>query len=161
MRHGMNKTKLGRSHNHQLALRRNLAFCLLTHGKMRTTLAKAKLIQPVVEKLITMAKKGAAAPEEEKQLYIRNLSSFFTSGQNKRIYEELPKKQQDELRKKLKADRANGVKAGTTTEKPRVVKKLLTEIAPVYANRPGGYTRIYKLVTRLGDNAKMAIISLV
>ena len=45
--------------------------------------------------------------------------------------------------------------------KEDVTKKLFDEIAPKYADRNGGYTRIYKIGTRRGDNAEMAIIQLV
>ncbi len=162
MRHGMRKTKLGRSHNHQIALRRNLAFALIRNGKITTTLAKAKLVQPVVEKLITMAKKGAAAPESEKQRYVSNLTSFFTSGQNQRTFEELGKAQAKERKTVVrKAREAGETRSIPSLATPRPVEKLLEEIAPAYASRDGGYTRIMKLGHRLGDNAQMAILSLV
>ncbi|WP_322807866.1 50S ribosomal protein L17 [Thermanaerothrix sp.] len=44
---------------------------------------------------------------------------------------------------------------------PKLVKKLFDEIAPRYANRNGGYTRVFKLGPRLGDNAEMVLLELV
>jgi large subunit ribosomal protein L17 len=137
----MRKGKLGRRPDHQLALRRNLVFCLLTHGRIRTTLVKAKMIRPVVEKLITIAKCGNE-DSENKARYISNAISFFTSGQNARVFE-------------------GTHKDGDRKENPRIVDKLFDEIAPAYTTRTGGYTRIHKLGHRLGDNAQMAVISLI
>ena len=89
MRHRVRKSKLGRRPDHQLALRRNLVYSLLSSGdgKIRTTLAKAKLLRPVVERLITLAKRGNA-DEANRDRYVRNAISFFTSGQNKRNFVE-------------------------------------------------------------------------
>jgi large subunit ribosomal protein L17 len=114
---------------------------LLTHGQIKTTLAKAKMIRPVVEKLITIAKKGNQ-DEQNKARYEANAISFFTNRQNKRIFEVVKKGEKPQ-------------------ERPRIVKRLFNEIAPTYETRNGGYTRIHKLGRRLGDNAEMALISLV
>lgn len=156
MRHGVRKAKLGRRPDHQLALRRNLVFNILTHGQIKTTLAKAKLLRPVVERLITIAKKGNA-DEANRERYVRNAISFFTSGQNKRDFVTLTRKQRKE-RKKAKAE---GTEFNMVTENPRIVTRLFTEIAAGYKDRSGGYTRIIKVGPRLGDNAEMAVISLV
>ena len=98
-------------------LLRNLATALLEHGKIQTTQAKAKEIQPYTEKLITLAKEGW------------NLNNFR--------------------------------RALAVITKKDVCFKLFHEIGPRYADRPGGYTRIFKLArVRQGDAAPMAVISL-
>ena len=98
-------------------LLRNLATALLEHGKITTTLAKAKEVQPFTEKLITLAKDGW------------DLNRF------RRVLAVLTQKS--------------------------VTFKLFKEIGPRYKERPGGYTRIYKLArVRQGDAAPMAVIAL-
>jgi len=156
MRHRVRKSRLGRRPDHQLALRRNLVFALLTHGKITTTLAKAKMLRPVVERLITVAKQGLE-DEENREQYERRAISFFTSGQNKRNLTPLNKKQRREKRETEK----QGQEYQGVPEQPRIVKRLFQDIAPAFSTRPGGYTRIMKLGPRLGDNADMAVISLV
>jgi large subunit ribosomal protein L17 len=59
----------------------------------------------------------------------------------------------------LKAVNARRLAARTLTD-PAIVKKLFDEIAPKYAERPGGYTRVYKLGRRLGDAAPIALLEL-
>ncbi len=117
MRHRNAGRKFKRSPSHRRMLLRNLATSLLEHGRMETTLAKAKEIQPFVEKLITLAREGW------------NLNNF------RRVLAVLTKKD--------------------------VAFRLFKEIGPMYRDRPGGYTRIYKLAkVRQGDAAPMAVISL-
>ena len=58
MRHRKGQKKLNRSSSHRRALLRNMAAALITHGQIRTTLAKAKALKPFVERLITLAKRG-------------------------------------------------------------------------------------------------------
>src|SRR3954447_4308907 len=108
--------RLGGSPAHQRHIIANLATALFEHGRITTTEAKARVLRPHAEKLITKAKNGD----------IHN------------------------RREVLK----------TITDKG-VVHVLFTEIAPLMAERPGGYTRITKLAPRKGDNAPMAVIELV
>ncbi|MFC4786998.1 50S ribosomal protein L17 [Nocardioides sp. MAHUQ-72] len=108
--------RLGGSPAHQKLIVSNLATALFEHGRITTTEAKARVLRPVAEKLITKAKKG--------DLHNR--------------------------REVLKTIRDKGV-----------VHVLFTEIAPTFAERPGGYTRITKIGPRKGDNAPMAVIELV
>ena len=58
MRHGVKKAKLQRTASHRKALLANQACSLISHGRITTTLAKAKALRPYVEKLITLGKTG-------------------------------------------------------------------------------------------------------
>ena len=108
--------RLGGSPAHQRLILANLATALFEHGRITTTEAKARVLRPVAEKLITKAKKGDLHNRREVLKTIRDKS---------------------------------------------VVHTLFTEIAPTFAERPGGYTRITKIGPRKGDNAPMAVIELV
>jgi large subunit ribosomal protein L17 len=117
MRHRKDGRKFKRSPSHRRMMLRNLATSLIEHGKIETTLAKAKELQGYTEKLITLARGGF------------NLNNF------RRCLAVITKKD--------------------------VCFKLFHEIGPRFANRPGGYTRIYKLArVRQGDAAPMAVITL-
>ncbi len=61
MRHGIAHRKLNRTHEHRKAMFANMAASLITHEQITTTLPKAKELRPIVEKLITLAKKGDLA----------------------------------------------------------------------------------------------------
>jgi large subunit ribosomal protein L17 len=73
MRHRKHRFQLGRKKEHREALMANLAVALLTHGRIRTTLAKAKALRPFIEKIVTLAKKAKAA-SPERALYLRRLA---------------------------------------------------------------------------------------
>ena len=108
--------KLGKPSDQRRALLRQLVTDLLANGKIETTFYRAKEVQPVVEKMITLGKKGNLAA-------YRRAMSFIT--------------------------------------KEDVVQKLFKEIAPKYADRNGGYTRVTRTGARRGDAAEMAVIELV
>jgi large subunit ribosomal protein L17 len=135
MRHRVAGKKLGRSCGQRTALRRNLVSALLHHGRIETTEAKARAIRGQVEKLITLAKRGLASGEEDPARGVHA--------------------------RRLAAGRMNQWATGSDGTRVDVVKKLFEEIAPRYADRPGGYTRMYKLGQRKGDAAPMALLELV
>ena len=108
--------RLGGSSAHQKLILANLATSLFEHGRITTTEAKARVLRPHAEKLITKAKKG---------------------------------------------DLHNRRQVLATIRDKGVVHSLFEEIAPRFAERPGGYTRITKIGPRKGDNAPMAVIELV
>ncbi len=116
MRHRKGTRKLGRNTNQRKALLKSLAISLFEHGRITTTLPKAKELRRVAERLITKAKKQDPAAHRE----------VFSFLQHK-----------------------------------EVVKKLMNEYGPKYAERPGGYTRIIKRGQRFSDRAEIAYIEMV
>jgi large subunit ribosomal protein L17 len=116
LRHQKAGRKLGRDSAHRKALYANLAAALIEHGRIKTTVAKAKEVRPVAEQMITLGKRGDVAAHRQAVAFLRS--------------------------------------------KP-VAHKLFAEIAPRFADRPGGYTRIVKLGPRQGDAAEMAYLELV
>ena len=116
MRHQRAGRKLGRDSAHRKALYSNLAGALIEHGRIRTTEAKAKEVRPIVEKMITLGKRGDLHAHRQAVAFLRSKS---------------------------------------------VAHKLFAEVAPRFAERPGGYTRVVKLGPRAGDAAPMAYLELV
>jgi large subunit ribosomal protein L17 len=73
MRHSKRRHILGVSSSHRSAMLGNLSVALITHGRIKTTLAKAKALRPFIEKVITLAKKAEQANDAGKKIA---LSSF-------------------------------------------------------------------------------------
>lgn len=137
MRHRVHGRKLGRDSAHRRALIKNQVADLICNGQITTTLAKARTMRPVAERLITVAKRGLAADEKAKEVHARRTVAARLP--RIRTYED---------------DQGYYVDVN-------VIRHLFDEVAPRYAERPGGYTRIMKLGKRPGDNADMAILMLV
>jgi large subunit ribosomal protein L17 len=116
VRHARAGKKLGRDSAHRKALYSNLAGALIEHGRIKTTVTKAKAVKPHVEHMITLGRRG--------DLHARRQATAFLRSRD-------------------------------------VVHKLFADVAPLFKDRPGGYTRIIKIGTRPGDSAEMAYIELV
>ena len=116
MRHRKKTVVLGREKGPREALLRNLATSVVLYERVKTTKAKAKAVQPIVERLITEGK--TAKPSARR-----------------------------EIGRVLMTDGA--------------IRKVLEELGPRYGARKGGYTRITKIGTRLGDAAEMVQIEFV
>lgn len=108
--------KLGRNMGHRGAMLRNIVTSLLKHERIETTEARAKELNAITEKMISLGKQGDLAAKRQAMSYL------------------------------LDED---------------VVKKLFDTVAPKYADRQGGYTRIMKLGYRRGDAAEMVLVELV
>ena len=134
MRHRKAGRKLGRNQTHRIALFRNLTAALIQHERIITTLPKAKAVRPFIEKLITLARENTL---HARRLVISRLGPASNT---------LVKPHEDD----------DGP-ADTRT----VVQKLFSDLAPRFADRPGGYTRIMKRhQVRLGDAGATAFLEL-
>ncbi|SHF10415.1 LSU ribosomal protein L17P [Seinonella peptonophila] len=125
-------SKLGRNSAQRKALLRDLVTDLIINGRIQTTESKAKEVRSIVEKMITLGKRG--------DLHARRQAASF-------------------VRKSRSHTVKDG--ETVSHHKVDAVKKLFDEIAPRYKERNGGYTRIFKLGHRRGDGAPVAIIELV
>lgn len=134
MRHLKRTAKLGRTSEHRNAMLANLVSSLIIHKRVTTTLAKAKAARSVADKMVTLGKKGT--------IHARRLAAGRLHYQGKSL------SQSKEERKKWRADND-------------VVHILFDQIAPVFKDRNGGYTRVVQLGERRGDVAKMAILEFV
>src|SRR5687768_2471979 len=74
MRHNKHHASLGVTVEHRRAMMSNLAASLITHGRIKTTLTKAKALRPFIEKVITKAKQAAAKAEPKDALHLRRLA---------------------------------------------------------------------------------------
>lgn len=124
--------KLGRTSSQRKAMLRDLTTDLLINESIVTTEARAKEIRKTVEKMITLGKRGDLHARRQAAAYVRN---------------EIASENYDEASDKYTSTTA--------------LQKLFDDIAPRYAERNGGYTRILKTEPRCGDAASMAIIELV
>jgi large subunit ribosomal protein L17 len=115
MRHRNEGRKLSRNTSHRRALLRNLVTALLEHGRLMTTLPKAKEVRPLAERMITLGKRDSLHARRQVQSYLL---------------------------------------------KDETTRKVFDTIAPKFADRKGGYSRIIKVGNRKGDGADIAIIEL-
>jgi large subunit ribosomal protein L17 len=74
MRHNKHHASLGVTREHRRAMLSNLAASLITHGRIQTTLTKAKALRPFVEKVITKAKQAAAKTDKKDAIHLRRLA---------------------------------------------------------------------------------------
>src|SRR5471030_508141 len=74
MRHGKHHASLGVTIGHRRAMLSNLAAALITHGRIETTLTKAKALRPFIERVITKAKQAAAKSDKKDAVHLRRLA---------------------------------------------------------------------------------------
>lgn len=144
MNHRKAFRKLSRTSTHRKALFRNMLTSLILNNRIETTLPKAKELKRIADKMITLGKKNTLHARRQALGYLMPVDAHATSASR------------DQLAMK---------------RKDSAVHKLFTELAPSYADRNGGYTRVMRGrlqpvgkrldAKRAGDNAQMAIIEFV
>ena len=165
--------KLGRTTEQRLAILRNQASELLWYGKLTTTAARAKELQPYVEKIIT---KAIRVYDDNVEVEVVKTDKKGKEVKSKAIKDSPKKlaarraimaKLRDLQEVKAFNEKKSDFKKRTADIQHPLMEKLFNEVAPKYAQRAeelgqgGGYTRIYLLGARRGDGAEEAIIELV
>ena len=125
-------SRLRRSSDARKALLRDLVTDLILNGQIETTVTKAKELKRIADKMVTLGKANTLHARRQAAAFVRN---------------EIASENFDE--------------ATETYTSQTALQKLFDDIAPRYAERNGGYTRILKTEPRRGDAAPMAIIELV
>jgi large subunit ribosomal protein L17 len=164
MRHGKAGRHLGRSSGHRRALYRNLITELFRHERIQTTEAKARAVRPLAERLVTKARKARA--ERVVELAMERNSQKLAAWFNVRRADQLialADQGDEETLGRMAAELALHARRQLLAELTDndVAHKLVEEIAPRFEDRPGGYTRMFKLGERKGDAARMALLELV
>ena len=173
--------KLSRTASQRKALLRNQVTALLFNGRIVTTEAKAKEVRKIAEGIIALSVKekdnyetvkvtAKVARKDKDGKRVKEV----VDGKKVTVYDEVEKEIKKDMPSRLHARRqmlkvlnpvvvvptqAAGKKRGT--KNVDMVAKLYDEIAPKYADRQGGYTRIVKIGPRKGDAAEMVILELV
>lgn len=137
MRHRKHSFKIGRGSSHRKALVANLLKSLVTHGRIRTTLTKAKELRKHADRLVTLAKKNTLDARRRANALMMVRFNQLTSKQ------------------------ARQVKSGELTscnDDRQVINKLFGNLGPRFETRAGGYTRILRLGERRGDASMSCFI---
>ncbi len=158
MRHRIHGKQLNRDSDHRRAMLRNLAAGLFEHGQIETTMPKAKAVQPLVERIITIARRGGLTARRriEQMVNDRRIHAWVADpnvpdSRKHNAWFDLPSEDQIEFNR-----------YGEVRKAPRLVQHILTSVAPRFDDREGGYTRIVKLGKhRLGDGTDLVLLQLV
>ena len=158
MRHRIHGKQLCRDSEHRTAMLRNLAAGLFEHGQIETTLPKAKAVQPFVEKIITIAKRGGFNSRKrieqminDRKIHVWVADPNVPDSAKQNDHFDLPSDGSIEFNR-----------YGEVRKAPRLVQHIMAVVGPKFADRDGGYTRVIKIgKRRLGDGTDLVILQLV
>ena len=137
MRHRKRTVKLGRTSSHLRCMWANMLKSLIIHGRVETSVAKAKHLRSHADKMVTLAKKGTLAARR------RAVAKMMVRYN------------------KLSTKEARAAKEGDTSaynDDRRVINILFDDIAPRFANRQGGYTRLTRTSVQTGDASERCVL---
>lgn len=137
MRHLNQTCKLNRTTSHRRCMFANMLKSLITHGRIKTTVTKAKALRRYADQMVTLAKKNTLSTRRKAIAELMITFNALTPKERR-----LAKEGQTHM---YNDDRL-------------VIEKLFGEIGTRFANRAGGYTRIIKQENRVGDNAQTCVI---
>jgi large subunit ribosomal protein L17 len=169
MRHRRAGYKLGRTTAHRTSTLRHITYGLFEHGQVVTTIPKAKAVQPMVEKILTLAKRG--------DIHARRLVTAKLGGDRGSFdWLYIAKNATDQEKEHVQRMREDAAqyfdlpdsssvernRYGEIRKSPKLVKHIFENVAPRFRDRAGGYTRIVKLGrTRIGDATELCVIQFV
>ncbi len=165
--------KLGRPTDIRMAMLKTLTTDLIMHGKVETTLARAKEVKAMADSLISLAIKEKDNFEMVDVKVVKakldakgNKETELVKSKNGKEYLKVVKEETTEKRQKDMPSRLNArrkmMKTLNKVKDVDLTSKLFNEIAPKYAGKNvGGYTRIIKAGPRRGDGAEVAILQLI
>ena len=169
--------KLGKPTDQRLAMLKCLTTDVILHGKVETTLHRAKEVKSIVDSIIALAVKekdnfemvdvkisraklDSNGRKETEKVTSKNGKEYLRV-----VKEEVTEKRQKDMPTRLNARRKIMRKINKVTDsegnKIDLPSKLFNEIAPKYTDRVGGYTRILRKGQRKGDGAEVVILELV
>lgn len=148
MNHKIDRRKLGLPSDQRQALLENLARQFVRHGYIRTTLGRAKELQRIVERLITVSK--------DDTLHARRKARRVLVG-----HSSASRRPEKLLAGKTEREKMELLRAMSLINGEDLVKHLFDEIGPRFKDRNGGYTRLTKTGNRRGDGATIAVLELV
>ncbi len=169
MRHRRAGYRLGRTTAHRASTLRHIAYGLFEHGQVVTTIPKAKAVQPFVEKIVTLAKRGDL---HARRLVVAKLGGdrtgfdwLFLSKKPSDAEKEQVEKLRDHAKQFFDLPESSQVERnryGELRAAPKIVKHIFDHVAPRFRDRAGGYTRIIKLGRhRIGDGTELCVIQFV
>ncbi len=165
MRHKVAGRRLNRTTAHRIAMERNLVQSLIEHGRVRTTIPKAKEARRLAEKLVTLAIDGSLHARQ-RAIALLNDRQIIPE-EHRAAYDAMSDAKREKVLRSRSGRRyrASTTRPGVKFTSESVVHKLFTEIGPKMRQRnekrncSGGYTRIIKLADRrLGDASQLCLL---
>ena len=165
MRHKVAGRRLNRTTAHRIAMERNLVQSLIEHGRVRTTIPKAKEVRRLAEKLVTLAIDGSLHARQ-RAIALLNDRQIIPKDHRAAYDAMSDAKREKVLRSRSgRRYRASTTRPGVKFTSESVIHKLFSEIGPKMRQRnekrncSGGYTRIIRLADRrLGDATQLCLL---